>query len=675
MLGKKLGDYPTGYFETPDGRLAGLRIVSATAGMGDREGYQLLTEVTRLVEQLHPKSFAPDLEVGFAGDIPNAVEEQQSLVSEAVWVTALAALLILGGVVFFYRSPWSLVIIGVPALFGASVGYAFAAAVYGYVNTVGAFLGAIIIGNGVNYPIVLLSRYRDFSARGIPKEVARREAVLNAFRTELVGASVASIAYGSLTVTRFRGFSQFGTIGFLGMLAVWAAIVPLVPALVVLVERLQARLPSWLRDPPPRVREDGATGPVVQRLARVVGRYPIPIVAAALVLTVVAACKLPNYLRDPWEYNFSKLGSEHTHKKGAGRWSSKADRVFGGRANVAGAMMVADSSAQVPLIKRRILEKDIASGDGRAIDDVVTVWDLLPGSPEEQHAKLGVIERLRGRLTPRVLSELDPKEKEYAQKLKSQEKLGVIGPEDLPPLLQRRFEENNGTLGTVYYVKYNNQRSLSDGHNLLQDRGRHRERGPAGRDTSGHRQPLRGIRRNDPVHGTRRAARHLAILLGRGRRGRVRHGQSGRRGYRALDAGLGGVVDGGRHGAVRREAQFPELHRAAHHLRHRLRVPVQSVRSSAAPGGRRGARRAQVGRAGRPLQLHHPDRLRVTHFRRQPGAAIIWPRRGRRGARLYRQRTGGVARHLAPDESVPSSASAMAARLAPQDRDRRLSAP
>jgi uncharacterized protein len=467
VLAKKLGDYPSGYFETPDGNLVGLRIVSATTGMGDREGYQLLSEVTRMAEALGPKTFAPDLTVGFAGDIPNAVEEQQSLASEAVWVTALAALLILGGVVFFYRSPWSLVIIGLPAMFGASVGYAFAALAYGYVNTVGAFLGAIIIGNGINYPIVLLSRYRDFRARGMPADVARREAVLNAFRAELVGACVASIAYGSLTVTRFRGFSQFGTIGFVGMLAVWASIVPLVPALVVLVERMQARLPRWLRDPPPRVREDGATGPVVEWVATLVGRHPVPILAGALGLAAIAAYRLPGYLRDPWEYDFSKLGSARTHDRGAGAWSTKADHVFGGRANVGGAMMVADSRAQVPLIKRQILENDARIGDGKAIEDVVTVWDLLPGSPDEQRAKLTVLERLRGRLTPRVLSELDPKEREYASKLKNQQSLAEIGPEELPSLLQRRFQENNGTLGTVYYVKYNNQRSLSDGHNLL----------------------------------------------------------------------------------------------------------------------------------------------------------------------------------------------------------------
>ena len=73
---------------------------------------------------------------------------------------------------------------------------------YGYVNTTGAFLGAIILGNGINYPIVLLHRYREFRARGMAPEDARREAVLNAFRAELVGALVASIAYGSLVVTQ-----------------------------------------------------------------------------------------------------------------------------------------------------------------------------------------------------------------------------------------------------------------------------------------------------------------------------------------------------------------------------------------------------------------------------------------------------------------------------------------
>src|SRR5262249_36404540 len=115
--------------------------------------------------------------------------------------------------------------------------YAFARLCFGYVNAAGAFLGAIIVGNGINYPIVLFARYRELRARGMEAHVARREAVVSALRAELVGASVASIAYGSLAVTEFRGFKQFGLIGLVGMMLVWVSIIPLVPALVVVLER------------------------------------------------------------------------------------------------------------------------------------------------------------------------------------------------------------------------------------------------------------------------------------------------------------------------------------------------------------------------------------------------------------------------------------------------------
>ena len=138
----------------------------------------------------------------------------------------MAFLLIVAGVIWFYRSPWPLVVIAVPAILGVGCAYAFAYFRFGYVNTTGLFLGAIILGNGVNYPIVLLSRYREFRARGQEPEDARREAVQNALRAELVGACVAAIAYGSLTVTDFRGFNQFGWIGFVGMMLVWIAMIP-----------------------------------------------------------------------------------------------------------------------------------------------------------------------------------------------------------------------------------------------------------------------------------------------------------------------------------------------------------------------------------------------------------------------------------------------------------------
>ena len=461
-------EFPTGYFASSDGTQHVLRIFSTSAGMGGGNDEELLAQVKDIVErEIEPARFHPQMRVGYGGDIPNAAAEKASLVSEAVVATSIAAGLILLGIVFFYRSLWAIPLIFFPPLFGVGCAYAFATWHYGYVNASGAFLGAIILGNGVNYPIVLYSRYREFRARGMTPDEARREAVWNAFRAELVGSAVASIAYGSLTVTNFRGFSQFGLIGFVGMMLVWVSMIPCLPALVVLVERLQTHLPKVLREAPPKVNDDQSRGV----LSRVVGdatrRWPHVFVAAALALTVLAAWRLPAFLRDPWEYDFDKLGSSGSRSSGPAQWSAKANRVLTGRINLAGSLVLADAPEQVPLLKQRILANDAADPDGALIEGVTTVTDFLPGTAAEQTAKLEVLARLRERITPTVLSRLAADEAANLREMIPPESLAVLTMRDLPELLKRNFSEKNGVVGTVFYVRYRPGVSTNDGHNLL----------------------------------------------------------------------------------------------------------------------------------------------------------------------------------------------------------------
>ncbi len=460
-------DFPTGYFETPDGAMVGLRIVSFTTGMGDAGGDTLLKRVEQLVKDVHPESYQPQMKTGLAGDIANAAAEKDSIVSEAAWASGFALLAIVAGVTWFFRSAWSLIVIALPALLGIGAAYTFAYFRFGYINTTGMFLGAIILGNGINYPIVLLARYREFRARGQEAADARREAVENALRAELVGACVASIAYGSLTVTDFRGFNQFGWIGFVGMLLVWISMIPCVPALIVVIEWLQSKLPRALRDPPSRQQADGSSGLFMRAIARATERAPRTFVALMIAITAVAIWKTPAFLRDPWEYDFDRLGSRGAKHGGAGEWSNKADKVFGGKMNVAGALTLADTPEQVPLLKAQILKNDEDDPQGSLIADVATVDDFLPGSRAEQTRKLEILDRIRDRLTPAVLASLPDDEHARALALRPPESLRVLEPKDLPALLRRRFAENDGRVGTVFYVRYRNVVALSDGHNLL----------------------------------------------------------------------------------------------------------------------------------------------------------------------------------------------------------------
>ena len=459
--------FPTGYFATPDGKLLGLRIVTNTT-LGDAHGDAILAEVERVVSSLDVvHRYHAEMRIGFTGDVASAAGEKKAIVSDAAWATALALGVILVAIVFYFRSLWSIPVIALPVLLGVTAAYAFAQAVFGHINTSGAFLGAIILGNGINYPIVLLSRYQEFRARGMAPDDARREAVLNAFRAELVGACVAAIAYGSLVVTSFRGFRQFGAIGFVGMLCIWIAIVPLVPAALVVVERLQARLPQRLRDRAPKLADDGGRRGLPEIIARAVAKHATWIVAAGLALTVVAALKIPRYVRDPWEYDFGRLGSRRSEESGAGEWSNKANEVFGGKMNIAGALMLADTPEQVPLLKAQMLANDARDPEGPLLAEIATIDDLLPGPADEQRARLEVLASIRARLTPDVIDALGDAERPTVLRARPPEALHVLGREDLPPLLRRRFMENDGRLGTVFYVKPRNDVVFADGHNHL----------------------------------------------------------------------------------------------------------------------------------------------------------------------------------------------------------------
>lgn len=466
----KFDDFPSGYFANDPGTIMVVRIVSNASGTGGYSGDLFLADMNkRIADMKITERFHPAMKVGFAGDIPNAVAEKESTLSEAAWASGIAFLLILTGIVIYYRSPWSLLVISIPAFMGVGAAYAFATVTYGYVNTPGAFLGAIILGNGINYPIVLLSRYREFRARGMGAEEARREAVLNAFRAELVGASVASIAYGSLTITQFRGFSQFGMIGFVGMLLVWVAIVPVVPALIVFIEWLQTKLPPFLRDPASNIAEDGTSGPIMRAISTISARWPVIFVVIPILFTAWAATRLPGFLKDPWEYNFSKLGSRSSKQAaGPGEWSNKADNeVFRGKQNISGTLILADSEAQVDELKKKILSADAADPEGALIEDIVTVHAFLPGTKEEQQQKLDVLERIRSHLTPRVLHDVTPEERMRLTEMKPPEDLSIVEAKDLPPLIRRRFEENNGKIGTLMYIKYKWGVSFSNGRTLL----------------------------------------------------------------------------------------------------------------------------------------------------------------------------------------------------------------
>lgn len=468
--------YPTGYFRTADGGVYLLVLRVNGAGFGDRSGDVLVARVNALVAAARPTRFHPRMEVGLGGDIPNAIAERDSVVKEAVVSFGLASVLILGGIMLFFRSAWSLGHLGLAMFTGVGLAYAIAWLAFGYLTLSTVSLGSIVAGNGINYAVVYLARYRERRGEGDSVEDALADASVTVRGGTWLSALAAAGAYGSLMLTDFQGFSQFGLIGAAGMLFCWCATMVVVPASITLVERLRGS------------RREGSveahSSPIVGALGDFTERHPAIVLALGIALLAVAASKVPAYLRDPWEYNFAKLQSSGNKTTGADSWSTVADTVF--RANTpapapaAGPvgedalqgpgysdLLLADRIEDALPLAEAVVARDRERSGGRFVHHVETVWDVLGGPAPVVARKLALLGEIRAHLDA-MMPNLSAEEQAEARAWRPPETLAPIRPEELPSLVRERYTERDGRFGTPVFVVYRAHYSPSDGRKLLE---------------------------------------------------------------------------------------------------------------------------------------------------------------------------------------------------------------
>ncbi len=449
--------FKSDYFRTPAGNRYAVVIRAASAGMGELSSDELLRRVTDIVAALDPASFHPAMEVGFAGDIPNAIAERKSLIADIALVSALALLLILTVLVGYFRSALSLVHVGLSAALGCGVAFATAKLAFGHLNMASGFLGSIIAGNGINIPMIYVARYRELRAAGEPLESALSQAALDCRRGTWLGAVAAAGAYLSLGVTSFRGFSEFGLIGGAGSLACWFAAFGVCPASIAALSRFGARG----ADRPVAVRR-----PVVSAfLARLVTGRPGWVLALLGALALLLAPAIRGYVTNPWEYDFGKLRSKSSSKHGAGHFSVKADEIFGTRGSPD--LLLASDQSRAAQVADAVVARDQQLFGGKLVTRVTTADDYLGGRPEVVQRKLAVLGEIREELD-RALPRLRGEDADFAREFRPPERLRALGPADLPPLLRERFSEADGRFGTSVFVEIDPKLSRSRGEQLLQ---------------------------------------------------------------------------------------------------------------------------------------------------------------------------------------------------------------
>jgi len=396
----------------------------------------LFARVKSDVAALRPESYAPGLRVGFTSDVAINTEETQALVADLLLSSVVVIVLVIAVIVLYYEW-WRSIVILLPPLLLATV-YAFALASLWplrmtELNTNTAFLGSIIVGNGINFGIVLLARYVEERRRGAAVEAALVLGVWGARIGTLSAALAAGVSYASLALTDFRGFRQFGFIGGIGMVFSWLLAFVLMPPLAAWVDRRPAL--------PPKRRA------MMQLLVGLVKRHPGLIVAAAALLAAGAAWKVRSFGPDQIETDFSKLRRADTWKNGEGYWGRKMDALLG--TYVTPTVLLADGPEQARGIGRALAdEKQKPPLDGmiasvRTLDDVV---------PSDQAPKIAVAEAIRDDLTPKIRSLLTDDQRRNVDRLLGNGPLVPITASDLPETFTTGLRERDGTAGRTVLV-------------------------------------------------------------------------------------------------------------------------------------------------------------------------------------------------------------------------------
>ncbi|MGE0324944.1 MAG: RND family transporter [Polyangiaceae bacterium] len=424
--------FPEDRFIARDGHTQVLVVQAASNETTYESDRALLSKVQADIKDLgFPQSYAPDMRVGFAADVPTRVEEMEGLFRDLSLSGLLVTALVLGSIVWFFRSFRALLILGVPLTFGTFYAFGLVALPplsITYLNSNTAFLGSIVVGNGINSGIILLARYREDRGRGLGVEAAVAQAVAQTWRPTLAAALAASAAYGSLILTDFRGFNQFGWIGGFGMILCWVATYLAAPVLIV---ALGARI---------RPPEKQARG-LADRLGDVVLRHSRWVFAVTLGLSVLGGASLVQRADDWLETDLTKLRRRDSWENGERYWGKRMDATL--HRYLTPTVVMAHSPEQAREIERRVRELQQADRAGGLIGSVRSIAQVLP---PEREAALKEAQHLREVLTPKLQGKLKGDEQALVERALSPQALKSLSAADVPPVLTAGLREHDGRL-------------------------------------------------------------------------------------------------------------------------------------------------------------------------------------------------------------------------------------
>jgi uncharacterized protein len=429
------GHFDNNRYASADLNTALLLIEANAFETGRGRGRELLDRVKTDVAELNLDSYAPGMRAGFTGDVAINVEETSALITDLSLSSVVVVVLVVAVIIFYYGWTRSIVVLLPPLLLAAIYSFALSSLPplgVTELNSNTAFLGSIIVGNGINFGIVLLARYVDERRAGSGVRGALEIAVWGARIGTLSAALAAGVSYASLALTDFRGFRQFGLIGGTGMALSWLLAFVLMPPLIAWMDT--GEMPEKRRMP-------------MRTAVSLVQKHRVAVVVTATVLAVAALWQVRTFGPSEIETDFSKLRRADTWKTGEGYWGRKMDTMF--ETYVTPTVILADDADQARAIGRVVSDESKTPPLDAMVASVRTLDDVLPPG---QEAKIAVVDQIRDDLTPKIRASLKEDQRKALDRFLGSGTLHPLTLEDVPPAFTTGLRERDGTVGRTVLV-------------------------------------------------------------------------------------------------------------------------------------------------------------------------------------------------------------------------------
>lgn len=329
---------------------------------------EAIAAVRRVIDATDLSQYGPNLSVQLSGRFVKQIAQKQQLQKDlgasSIWSLALMLLYL----AVHFRRLRAVALVILPLVLGLVWTFGFAGVAFGTLNLLTAFIGAILMGLGIDHGIHLLGRFDHERDHGASIPEAIDATFSHTGRAVIVAALTTTVAFFGLGTSDFRAFREFGLIAGVGMIAVVLAYTLCLPALLAL----------WA---PRAVRHRAQPhSSALRRLAKAPKR--------GLVVTGIALLAiLINVPRLSFDYDFAALQDSSL----PAFTLDKAVNGILGRSQTP-AVVLTDTPDQARATAAALRAAHDAAGEASTFDFVLTASDLVPGDQAAHHA---VMIRLR----------------------------------------------------------------------------------------------------------------------------------------------------------------------------------------------------------------------------------------------------------------------------------------